>query len=316
MRSIDVPRPVIGPSGGQRTGKEMTIRRKRRSVRGPVPTAAAAFLAFVIAPVAWAGDTLRINGSSTVNPIVAEAAEILRREMDMRIQVDVQGGSSGGVVALGDGRAEIAMSSKPLDAADRAKYPAVRFHEVAVGYDSLALVTSRDVWEGGVRALSREQVRQIYEGKVKNWREFGGPDRRIAFFNKEPGRGTWKVFASWLYGSEQPPLVSFPEVGANEEARSKVGSTRGALTQLSASWADGDRVFALGIRSQDGKVIEPTAANAASGAYPLRRPLLLITDGEPRGLARILIDFALSPRGQVLVEKHGYMALDASVVGQ
>ena len=107
-----------------------------------------------------------------------------------------------------------------------------------------------------MKALSRAQVRQIYEGKVKNWKELGGPDRRIVFFNKEPGRGTWEVFAHWLYGdAKKAPSVSFPEVGANEETRTKVGSTRGAISQLSSSWADGKKVFALGIRDDKGRVV-------------------------------------------------------------
>lgn len=64
---------------------------------------------------------------------------------------------------------------------------------------------------------------------MKNWREVGGPDQRIAFFNKEPGRGTWEVFANWACGDhKKAPEASFPEVGGNEETLNKVSSTRGA----------------------------------------------------------------------------------------
>lgn len=66
---------------------------------------------------------LKINGSTTVNLPVAEAAEILRAEQGMQIEVDTQGGSSGGISALGEGLVQIGMSSKPLSDADRAKYP-------------------------------------------------------------------------------------------------------------------------------------------------------------------------------------------------
>lgn len=257
-------------------------------------------------------ETLRINGSTTVNPVVAEAAEMLRSEQGLTILVDVQGGSTGGIAALGDGRAEIAMSSKPLDDGDRSKFPQTQFHPVIIGYDSLALVVSRDVWEGGIQAISREQMQEIYESEARRWNELGGPDRRIAFFNKEPGRGTWKVFATWLYGNaDKAPLVSHPEVGANEEGRSKVGSTRGAISQLSAAWADGEAVFALGIRLDDGTVAQPTAEDSGSGRYPLSRALYVITDGEPQGDAKVMIDLLLSPRGQKLVSKHGYIPVNA-----
>lgn len=255
--------------------------------------------------------TLKINGSTTVNLPVAEAAEILRAERDMSIQVDTQGGSSGGISMLGDGLVQIGMSSKHLGKNDREKYPKLQFNEIHIGEDAVALIVSKDVWEGGVRALSKAQMRDIYEGRVTNWKQLGGPDRRIAFFNKEPGRGTWEVFAHWLYGAaRKAPPVSFPEVGGNEETRNKVASTRGALSQLSSTWADGQRVFALGLRDDDGVVVEPTAANIATYSYPMSRSLFLLTNGEPKDEAKDFIDFILGERGQALVRKHGYLSLD------
>ena len=103
--------------------------------------------------------------------------------------------------------------------------------------------------------------------------------------------------------------MSFPEVGGNEETRNKVGSTRGALSQLSASWADEKKVFALGIKLDDGTAIQPTTEHIASHKYPLSRPLFLLTKGEPTGEAKTFVDFMLSESGQELVKKHGYLPL-------
>src|SRR5262245_40928564 len=257
------------------------------------------------------GATLKINGSTTVNLPVAEAAEILRAEKKMVIQVDTQGGSSGGISMLGDGQVQIGMISKHISDADRSKFPKVSFKEIHVGEDAVALVVSRDVWEGGVKTLTKQQASDIYEGRVKNWKEVGGPDRRIAFFNKEPGRGTWEVFAHWLYGDpKKAPQVSFPEVGGNEETRNKVASTRGALSQLSSSWADGKTVFALALKTDEGTAVEPSTANIATQKYPMSRPLFLLTDGEPKDDTKVFVDFLLGDRGQALVRKHGYLSLD------
>ena len=255
--------------------------------------------------------TLKINGSTTVNLPAAEAAEILRAEKKMDIQVDTNGGSSGGISALGDGLIQIGMSSKPLASEDRAKYPNVRFKEIKIGEDAVALIVSKDVWDGGIHSLTQQQIKDIYESRVTNWAQIGGPKQRIVFFNKEPGRGTWEVFAHWLYGdSKNAPQVSFPEVGGNEETRNKVRSTRGALSQLSASWADNATVFALAVKSATGEEIAPTAANIVNQKYPLSRPLFLLTNGEPQAEARTFVDFVLSPRGQALVRKNGYLSLD------
>jgi phosphate transport system substrate-binding protein len=267
--------------------------------------------ACIFAPISLgAQEDLRVNGSTTVNPVVTEAAEILKKEQGIRIHVDTQGGSSGGITALGEGRVDIGMSSRPLNDADYAKYPGVKFHPTKIGEDAVAIIVSKDVWESGITALTREQVKGIYEKKITDWNEIGGSERKIAFFNKEPGRGTWEVFAYWLYGKpDKAPPVAHPEVGANEEARNKVAGSRGAMSQLSASWADGKTVFALGIKGEDGTVISPTAENIAAHRYPLSRSLWLVTNGPPTGNAKALIDFILSERGHELLHKHGYLSI-------
>ncbi|HVS31167.1 MAG TPA: substrate-binding domain-containing protein, partial [Thermoanaerobaculia bacterium] len=225
--------------------------------------------------------------------------------------IDTQGGSSGGISGIGDGSVEIGMSSKPLTQEDRTRYPRTNFVATKIGEDAVALVVAAEVFDGGVKALTRGQVRDIYEGKIRNWKQAGGPDRRVVFFNKEPGRGTWEVFAAWAYGNpNNAPEVSHPEVGGNEETRTKVISTRGAVSQLSSSWVEDDpRIRALGLRLDDGRVVYPTTANIASGAYPMSRPLFLVTNGAPAGQAKTFIDFMLSPRGQELVKKHGFLGV-------
>ena len=267
-------------------------------------------LAGTISPALF-GEVLRVQGSTTVNPVVAEALEILREERGVQYRIDTLGGSAGGIRAVGTGAADVGMSSKVIGDEDRRRHPGVDFHETVIAVDAVALVVGRDVWEAGVRALSREQMRAIYERPGVNWTEFGGPNRRVVFFNKEPGRGTWSVFAEWLYGDpgEAPP-VSHPEVGANEEVRTKVSRTRGALSQLSASWVDGRTVFALGIVNDSGETVRPEGEALATGGYPLSRPLLLVTEGEPKGAARELIEFLLEPEGQVLVRRHGYLFVE------
>jgi phosphate transport system substrate-binding protein len=269
----------------------------------------AVILSLLIAGVAAAAAPLRVNGSTTVNAVASEAAEALRAERKMNIQVDTQGGSSGGIAGVGDGSIDVGMLSKPVSDDDRKKYPKVNFVVTEIGRDAVALVVSADVYNGGVHALSKQQARDIFEGKITNWKSVGGPDRRIAFFNKEPGRGPWEQFAHWIYGDpKKAPRVSHPEVGGNEETRNKVGATKGAISQLSASWATGN-VKALAIRLDDGTVVQPIAAEVVSGRYPMSRPLTFVTNGPPRGDAKTFIDFVLTPRGQDLVRKHGYLRL-------
>ena len=104
-------------------------------------------------------------------------------------------------------------------------------------------------------------------------------------------------------------MVACAEVGANEEARSKVASTRGAISQLSAAWADGETVFALGIEGDNGVVATPDLQTVSAGDYPIARPLNLLTNGKPDGELESFIQFMLGEEGQQLVSKHGYLPL-------
>lgn len=254
---------------------------------------------------------LRINGSTTVNPVASEAAEVLTKERDLKIYVDTQGGSSGGISSLADQIADIGMISMPLPESSRRRYSHIDFVTSQIGLDAVALVVSKDVFDGGVQSITKEEARAIYEKKITNWKDLGGPDLSIFFYNKEPGRGTWEVFANWAYGSpKNVPQVSHAEVGGNEEARTKVATTRGSITQLSASWTLNQKGIApLGIRTKEGNLIYPTLETIQNGSYPLIRPLILLTNKNPDGNKKEFIDFVLSSRGQKIVEKHGFIPL-------
>lgn len=262
---------------------------------------------FLICSTLLSAPSLKISGSTTVNPIAAEAAEAFRKQ-GWRITVDTQGGSSGGLSALGEGAIDIAMSSRPVTDKDRKKFPRIRFEKTVIGFDGVALVVSKAIYDAGVRSLTRDQIRSIYEGHTRFWKDVGGPEKPIVFFNKEPGRGTWEIFAHFLYGTPGlAPIVSHPEVGGNEEGRTKVAGHCCAITQLSTAWADASSgVRALGIDS-GGTTRWPTRDSILSGRYPIKRELELVTNGPPSGNIKSFIDYVLSPDGQNLVVKHGYL---------
>ncbi len=254
------------------------------------------------------GETLRVSGSTTVNAVAADAAETLRAD-GMKITVDSSGGSAGGIAQLGAGQVEIAMSSKPLADSDRQAYPAVDFVATEIGQDAVGIVVRREVYDAGVRNLTKEQVRALFEGKVRNWTELGGPDVPVFVYDKEPGRGTREAIDKYLYGTAKapPPPQSdaYAIVGGNEEERTKLLSTPGSVGPLSSSFVEG--YPKLAVVSLDG--IEPSPENVRASRYPISRPLYLVTDGPPAGAARTFVDYVLSDPGQQLVNKHGYLNL-------
>lgn len=256
-----------------------------------------------------AGDTLRVSGSTTVNPVAADAAEALRRD-GLEVTVDTQGGSAGGIAQLAQGQIDVAMSSKAVGDDDRRKHPGVDFVSTAVGEDAVGVIVRREVFDGGVKSLDRDQLRALFEGRVANWRELGGPDLAVFVYDKEPGRGTREVLDRYLYGKDAkapPPPSSrnYAVVGGNEETRAKLLSTPGSVAPLSSAFVEGQpRLAAVAV---DG--ITPTPDHIRDRAYPISRPLFLVTDGPPQGDAKRFVDYVLSEAGQGLVRKHGYLTL-------
>lgn len=253
--------------------------------------------------------TLRISGSSTVNPVAADAAQALRGD-GLQITVDTQGGSAGGLTQLAAGQIDIAMSSKQVGDKDRAAAPDVQFVEHRIGEDAVGIVVNRDVLAGGFTSVTKPQLQALFEGQVENWSELGGPDLDVFVYDKEPGRGTREVLDSYLYGKDgvapaPPDSARYAVVGGNEETRTKLISTPGSVAPLSSAFAEGQNE--LGLLAIEGVV--PTKETIADGSYPLSRPLFLVTDRAPTGAVKAFIDYVVGAEGQPLLTRHGYLTL-------
>ncbi|MGI9064761.1 MAG: phosphate ABC transporter substrate-binding protein [Pseudonocardiaceae bacterium] len=280
-------------------------------VPGVVPACLLAVGVLLTGACAEGGDdgTLRVSGSTTVNPVAADAATALRDRQGMAITVDTQGGSAGGLAQLCSGEIDIAMSSKPVADSDRLRFPGCDYTPTRIGEDAVGVIVRREVYDGGVRSLRPDQVRGIVEARITNWSAVGGPDLDIFVYDKEPGRGTREVLDTYLYGDEAapPPPDSdrFAIVGGNEETRTKLLSTPGAVGPLSTSFIEGYP----GLAAVALEGVEATAETIASGDYPMSRPLFLVTDGPARGAAKTFLDYVVSDAGQRLVARHGYLTL-------
>lgn len=255
-------------------------------------------------------ETLKIAGSTVLAGPILDAARILKSERGVDVEVQQQS-SSAGIGSLGDGWVQLAMVSRDLSASDRAQYPTVNFRVAPIGAQVTSVIVSRDVYEMGIRALSRDQLLGIYRGKIKNWKDLGGADKPLVFFNWREGLGTWEIFAEWLYGNiRRAPLGKFAMVGSNEEARNSVEFTVGSISLCAPRLSDGKNSFPIALKGDDGTLYEPSPAAVRDGKYPLSRPLSLLSNDAPVGPAKLMVELMLSPRGQDLLKKHGHLGLD------
>ena len=250
-----------------------SLRRSATSVR------LSALALLCATPILVRAETVRVQGSGVIAQAVRGAVPVLRTEFGVEVKLFAEVGSTQAIAAIGAETAEVAMSTRQTTAEDRAGFPAKRFEEVQVGTQVVAMVVPRDVWSTGVRAITKEQALGIYQGRIKNWKEVGGDDRAIKFYNVRRGDGIWELFVTWLYTDvRRAPLGNFETVSSAEDARTAVEFNSGAMSLLAPKFVDGKALFALGIKQADGSVVGPDSEAIASrrvpsgtAAFPCRR---------------------------------------------
>ncbi len=252
-----------------------------------------------------AAEQLRVVGSTTVLPIIAEAAKQYR-QLNPALTLTVSGGGSGvGISAIQQGTAEIGMLSRTLTVKEQQRL-APGFKVVAVARDAVAVAVSKAVYEGGVRALTLAQVAAIYRGEIKNWKAVGGLDAAILVIDKEASRGTRHVFAKVVLGDEQARAPGATIIsGSNNEEQAAIAGSRQAIGMLSNAWLnDAVRAVAIG---DVGKAVLPTIEHVADGLYPIQRELNVLFMGDVDKPANDFVEFLLSDAGQRIVEQIGYL---------
>ena len=264
--------------------------------------------AFVLAGRGAPVRTLSLKGSDTMVILAQRWAEAFMEGRPEAVRVQVTGGGSGvGIAALINGTADVAKASRPLKEAER------RLLVKSYGLDPVETPVARDgvafyVNAGNpVRALTVEELRRIYTGELRSWREVGGLDEPILVYSRENSSGTYAYVKEAVLGKADfaPTAQPLPGTAAVVNA---VAQSRNAIGYGGAAYLAG--VKELEVAAGPGKPASlPTKANVVAGTYPLSRDLFLVTRGPPAGDARVFIDFVLSPEGQALVEQVGYFPL-------
>ena len=235
-----------------------------------------------------------IAGGTAHIPVMKEAArQIMEANPDVRITV-AGGGSGVGVQKVGEGIVQIGNTGRALKPAEVEKYGLVSF---PFAIDGVAVAVNP---ANRVEGLTKAQIKDIFSGKIANWKEVGGADAPISLYVREDGSGTRETF-------EERAL----DKGASAAAANVVNSNGAMKTAIGQ---DPNAIGYVGIGHLDKSIkgisvdgMAPSQENAASGQYTVTRLLYMNTKGEPQGITRGFVDYIFTPAGQEIVSKAGYI---------
>lgn len=248
--------------------------------------------------------TVVTAGSTSVQPLSEELAAAFM-DANSGITIEVQGGGSGqGIKAIQEKIADFGALSREVKDEEKASVA----KEFVIAKDGVAVVVNP---ESTVEDLTIEQIKKIYTGEIKNWKEVGGADAPIVVVSREEGSGTRGAF------TEITKVLGKNEAGEEVDSTTKdalVQGSTGAVLQTVATTPNTIGYISLGSLTDTVKAVKvegvtPTTETVLSGEYKISRPFLYVVGGELTEAAQMYIDFVLSAEGQAIVEESGFISV-------
>ena len=210
-----------------------------------------------------------------------------------------------------DGTTDIAMASRSIKFNERVKIGKSGKHlrEAVIAYDALAVIVNP---ENPISHLTREQLEAIFRGKITNWNQVKdyytgkyGPDLKIIVYSRETSSGTYEFFKTSVLHEKNymAGVLSMPATGAVIQS---VSQTLGAIGYVGMAYIN-KNVKAIKV-SYDGKhFVYPTMDMGRRHIYPIIRELYYYYTADKAKVVEPFINFLLSPKGQQIVMKSGYV---------
>ena len=240
---------------------------------------------------------ITVSGSTSVGPTMEVLAEDYQKANE-GVTIEVQQvGSSAGITNTIDGTSQIGMSSRDLK--DEEKSEGLEEYQIAI--DGIAVITNT---ANDVKDLTMDQIKDIYTGKITNWKEVGGKDAQIVVVSREDGSGTRDGFQE-IVGFESEELTGDAQISdGSGNIKTTVQGNENAIGYISFGYLD-DSINSVKIGG-----VEPTEENVYNDSYPISRPFLLVTKGEATDDAKAFIDYILSDDGQNTIKEEGFMSIN------
>ncbi|MCA9214586.1 MAG: phosphate ABC transporter substrate-binding protein [Planctomycetales bacterium] len=255
---------------------------------------------------------IRIEGSDTmINLAVAwrEAYGKVKPDVD----IEVSGNGSGiGIKTLAEGDCDLANSSRSMEEEEKEltkKNTGKEPIEHIVGYDALAVYVHPSC---PLEEISLEELAEIYGegGTITNWSALGGDDEEIAVVSRQNSSGTYKYFQQAIMEKRKYRLGTLDQSGSKDVVEF-VANTPSAIGYSGMGYNKPGEVKMLKISLKKGEAaIEPNMENVKNGSYPITRPLMCFTAGEPEGVLADYLAWIKGADAQAIVETQGYVPLN------
>lgn len=238
---------------------------------------------------------LRYDGATSISSrILPLALPAFEQRAGVRVSVERSGGGKG-LKAMFAGQADVAGLSRALTPEERDRRPYVAI----IGYDALGVWVNE---QNGVRGLTRGQLRDLFTGRITNWKQLGGKDRPVVactehLLSERATLGAFQTLA--LEGAAFGPVR---ELEDPSDCLQLVAKEPGGVTPATTAYV------IAGVRPVTIDGVAPDVQHVRNSTYLLTRPLLLVTREVPTGDLRAFVDFMVSPEGQALVVQAGFVA--------
>ncbi|MBI5360258.1 MAG: phosphate ABC transporter substrate-binding protein [Planctomycetes bacterium] len=255
--------------------------------------------------------SLQVKGSDTmVNLGQAWAEAFMKKHPEAGIAV-TGGGSGTGISSLISNTCDICMSSRNIKEKEisLANQKGVSPQEIKVAMDGLAVIVHP---KNPVTNLTIDQLAGIFTGRITNWKDVGGNNAAIVVLSREVNSGTHVYFKEHVLRKGDPNSKEEFEPGAlllssSQAIADEIAGNQNAIGYYGMGYISEKQKPVHVSKDEKSEYVAPAIENVINGKYPISRPLLLYVNGQPGGLVKEFIDFALSKEGQDIVLKTDFV---------
>ncbi len=243
-------------------------------------------------------ERIQIAGSTSVQPVAEQLAQEYMKT-NSGVKINVQGGGSGlGIRSTQQEIIEIGTTSKALSAEEQEG-----LKEYIIGKEGIVIAINK---ENIVSDLTLTQIRDIFSGKITNWKDVGGANQQINVIIREEGSGTRTAFEEIVMGEDSIRSDSIVQ-SSTEMVKQAVIQDPNAVGVVSFAFL-GDEVQALKVEG-----VAPSEQTIALELYTLQRPFIFLVKGEPEGALREFLRWVYSKEGQDVIRGEKIVPFIANV---